>query len=442
MAILDQLLSASFRGVEFYVEESETEGGRKQSTFEFINTGRRSNQDLGKFERKYEITGYIMGDDTTYFQRKNALLNALEQAGSGELIHPFFGSQTVTTGIYKLNESTRRLGYSTIKFVAEVVDETKVSEQGDPASNPQNEVSVSEITSTSDIAKDNLASDLAESSSLIPDFPSNLTSMEDILQNGLSTFNEVLAPIAETAESAITWANGISQLVEDTQRLIDSPTVLFSNIIDGITGIDNLTSDAISATARLQNLFNYGETEETNPVLVSNETIIGPSSDLQDPVPSNNSTEFNTDGVLIPKTQEQIDRNKNAQVGVVLFQTSALIEYMNQSSRIEFNNTEEIDAAIELMENQFNKISPQLSNNSLDSISLLRDQVRILLNNRRLNTNDITEIFVQDEPLSILSYNLYGSTEQAENLVSLNNISDTMEISGTVKVENNDSVGS
>lgn len=441
MAIQDRLLEARFRGAIFFIEESETEGGRKQSTFEFINTGRRANQDLGLYRRKFEITAYIMGDETSYFARRNALLDALESPGSGELIHPFFGTETVTTGIYKLNESTRRLGYSTIKFLAEVVDDTNVSEQGDPAARPQDEVTVSQVSTTSQTAKDALASDLAEESSLIPRFPANLGSMESIIQNGLSQFNEQLGPIAENAQNAISWANGISGLVEDTQRLITNPTVLFSNVIDGITGVDGLTSNAIAASARLQNLFNYGSTDETNPRFTSSAPIIGNLSNLQDDTTPNNSVEFE-DGVIVPKSREMRDRNRNAQIGVVMFQTSSLIEYLNQIARIEFTNTEEIDNVIETIETQFNLVSPQLSNNSLDSLSLLRDQVRILLNNRRINTNDISTINVQAQPLSILAYSLYGNTSQANNIVSLNNLSDTMEISGDVKVENNDSVRS
>lgn len=440
MGLSDKLYSASFRGVEFFIEATNIEGGRKQSTFEFVNTGRRSNQDLGKYERKYDITAYIMGNELNYFQRRDALLNALEQPGAGELIHPFYGNLRVTTGIYKLNESIKSLGYSTINFVAEVVNDEILSEQGNPFIKPQNDVTVSQIESSAQIAKNDLASDLANNSVLTNSFPSNLTSMEDILKNGLNKFSKTLKPLADSTQNAINWSNSISGLIEDTRRLINNPTVLFSNIIDGITAVDNLTSNSISAVARIENLFNYGKTNDTNPIFVSRETIIGDINTFRKNEVSTNKKEFDQNGVIIPKTKQQIDRLNNAQIAVGLFRTSAFIEYMNQLSRVEFDNTNEIDFYISNIEQQYNELSQFLEPNSLESLSNLRDLLRILFNNKRLSTNKISQVEVYKEPVSILSFNLYETSNMSSQIIKLNGISDVMEITGEIEVENNDSI--
>lgn len=470
MSLQERLHPSSFRGAGFFIENSVLEGGRKQAIFEFVNTGRRSIQDLGQYQRKFEVTAYVMGNGEEYLTRRDTLLAALDEAGAGELIHPFFGSLTVATGKYKLDESTKRLGYSTISFVASVVDTDVISEEGNPFTRPSDEVTEAQVQSAADEAKEDLAEDMAENSVLIPEFPSNLSSMESIIQDGLSGFNDTLGPIAENVQNAISWADGIANLAEDTIRLINNPTVLFSNIIDGITGIDGLTSSAIRAAARLENLFSYGDDDDTNPIVTSSETILGevsianssgifddPAGQIQIPIAGGVPTpspggagalDIEPIGTIDPGDEpfefestsiEQISRRRNALVAVTMFQTSAYIEYMNQVARIDLDNTNQVDQIVENIEGQFVKLSPILPEATLASVTRLRTLVRILLDTRRININRLRTIAVQDEPLSVLSYNLYGNTDRSDSIQELNNISYPMSINGDIQVETNDS---
>ena len=233
--LLENLHPSSFRGVNFFISTTELEGGRNQATFNFINTGRRSVQDIGAYRDCHDITGYIMGNAETYFENRDKLLDALNTQGAGILVHPFYGSLTVTTGKYRLNESTRSLGYSEIKFKAEVVDVAIISEEGNIASEVGNQVTPSSIEEDAQNAKDKLAEDIAEDTTLIPEFPANFSSIEQIIQSGLSQYQEVMAPIADNIDNAIGWVNGVSNLAQDVNRLINEPTVLFANIIDTVT---------------------------------------------------------------------------------------------------------------------------------------------------------------------------------------------------------------
>ena len=93
MAWRDNLLDASFRGVPFKFEDAELEGGRRLAEHEFPLRDDAFVEDMGKGNRRYQLTGYVIGPD--YMAARNALLDALEAGGEGQLQHPYLGPLTV-----------------------------------------------------------------------------------------------------------------------------------------------------------------------------------------------------------------------------------------------------------------------------------------------------------------------------------------------------------
>ncbi|NMG64880.1 hydroxyacid dehydrogenase [Azoarcus indigens] len=90
----ERLLSASFRGVPFGVERESTPVGRRTQVHEYPKRDEAYVEDMGLRLRQYSITGWVAGDDC--FDRRDALQAALEQAGEGELVHPWYGRMIVT----------------------------------------------------------------------------------------------------------------------------------------------------------------------------------------------------------------------------------------------------------------------------------------------------------------------------------------------------------
>ena len=242
-----------------------------------------------------------------------------------------------------------------------------------------------------------------------------------------------MAPIADNIDNAIGWVNGVSNLAQDVNRLINEPTVLFANIIDTVTGIDNLTSNAFKASAQLEKLFDLGRTSSTSPNNVSNQLILNTrveSLSTDDLIPE--EPEFET------KDKQQVDRKNNADQINLMYESAALIEYMNQLSRADFENDKQIDVAIEQIETQYNTLQPFLSENSLDAITTLRTNLCVLFDTRKINSNKIADIDVQHEPISVLSYYLYADSTQADSIASLNEISDMFDVNGQIQVESDD----
>ena len=82
------MVAGSFRGVPFFVEDDARSGGRRLKIDEYPGRDDNTVQDLGRRVRTFPITVYTLGDN--YLAERDALIEALEAAGPGELIHPYY----------------------------------------------------------------------------------------------------------------------------------------------------------------------------------------------------------------------------------------------------------------------------------------------------------------------------------------------------------------
>lgn len=113
MAWRDELRSASFRGVHFQVEGGTLTFGRRLAVHEYPQREKPYVEDLGKKAREYRLDAFVIGPD--YMDKRDALIEALETPGAGQLVHPYFGSVVVTvTGDITVTEMTDRGGMAQI----------------------------------------------------------------------------------------------------------------------------------------------------------------------------------------------------------------------------------------------------------------------------------------------------------------------------------------
>ncbi|MCI3943462.1 hydroxyacid dehydrogenase [Pseudomonas syringae] len=92
----DSLLPASFRGVGFFIEKAVVPVGRKGQLHEFPQRDEPYFESLGKQSQVHTLTAFIVGRDC--FEQRDKLLQALEQEGAGELVHPWLGRMHVQVG--------------------------------------------------------------------------------------------------------------------------------------------------------------------------------------------------------------------------------------------------------------------------------------------------------------------------------------------------------
>ena len=90
---------ASFRGATFFIRDVDTSVGRRNVTHQYPLKDEPYIEDLGADIDEFTVNGYVIqneDNDFDYFAQRDALIEALKTAGSGTLIHPFYGEKLVS----------------------------------------------------------------------------------------------------------------------------------------------------------------------------------------------------------------------------------------------------------------------------------------------------------------------------------------------------------
>lgn len=93
----------TFRGVKFKTKSHKYDSGRHDVEHEFPSKREGNTEDLGQRLPKFVLELYVLGDD--YFDQRDALMEALDKEGPGQLIHPYLGSKNVQVGKYTVQET-------------------------------------------------------------------------------------------------------------------------------------------------------------------------------------------------------------------------------------------------------------------------------------------------------------------------------------------------
>jgi prophage DNA circulation protein len=107
---IDNLRQASFRGVEFFVDDHDNEIGRRLVIHEYPQRDKPQVDDMGRVARRYNIEAFVLGSD--YMSARDDLMDACEQEGSGTLVHPYLGSLDVRLINCRVRESRKEGGWA------------------------------------------------------------------------------------------------------------------------------------------------------------------------------------------------------------------------------------------------------------------------------------------------------------------------------------------
>lgn len=102
-----RLRPAEFRGVPFYIDTHEVQGGRHAVPHEAPDRNAKGfTEDIGLKTDSFTIEGHILGDD--YFLVRDSLIAALKKKGSGILKHPYLGIKDVQVESFRFREDTQQ----------------------------------------------------------------------------------------------------------------------------------------------------------------------------------------------------------------------------------------------------------------------------------------------------------------------------------------------
>lgn len=113
------LVPASFKGAGFKVDVAQQQGGRRIVEHEFPMRDIPWAEDLARRARRFTVTGYIVQGprEPNYQATRDALIAQLESLGSGSLVHPTMGTNTVVCDTYTITESREKGGIAEFEMV-------------------------------------------------------------------------------------------------------------------------------------------------------------------------------------------------------------------------------------------------------------------------------------------------------------------------------------
>jgi len=310
---IEQLHTASFKGVEFPCTVSRTRVGRAQIIHKFINSNKNSIEDQGLNPRGYQLTAVITG--TNYLQDRDRLLAKIEEGGKGTLIHPFYGRiENIVAFPVDFEERMSALGRVEIPLVFEL-DES----EGIPTKLINTS---SEITQKKLVVLDSFSTEVKDKFKVTSTSTGNFESAKGKLDG----FVISLIKNVTTATISGGLANGFKAAVNDFSKninsLISNPEELGIQITDLMGDIANIYDEPEQILEVSGRFFDFGD--DDTPIV---ETTTGLSERAL-----NNST---------------LNKTIQGSALAVAYQAAGLIEY---------GTVDEIDSVSNNLESVFEKV--------------------------------------------------------------------------------------
>ncbi len=393
MSWKDGLQRGSFRGVEFFIDTHSLAGGRRTVQHEFVDRDTPFAEDLGRKARNFTLEIHLIGDD--YFQRRDQLIAALEQRGSGELIHPYLGQREVNVSGYSVSEDTLegRIVRFSITFI----------EAGSNIFPSIEEDRAATLLDFAEASLDSAKEKFAGSFSVFQQPGFVVESAQALVEQAADAFESATSVIAQTTEDATELAFQIRNLKADALDLIQAPGQLADRLADSMRLLSSVATNADDASNSFSTMFEFGEDETENPFST-------PTRDQE----NTNRLNFNNyirDVAIISATEEAIDRNF-ATIQDALNTQQELKELLNRQS----DTAEDIN----FFQNM-NDLAASLVKTVPDVDNDLPNVVTVTLQD---TTNSV-----------VLAYDLFEDIDQEQEIIDRNNIRNPSFIVGGTELE-------
>jgi prophage DNA circulation protein len=225
----------SFRGAVFRCEKHDAEIGRRTSLKEYPGRDKPLVEDLGRASRKFTLDMYVLGEN--YDADRDALRQALEKRGAGELIHPWWGTMRVTLqGQARVTESTKQGGIA--HFTATFIE---AGDELDLVSKAATDLAV--VSSVSSV-RTAIQAQFARAFSVANAVTAVVQDAVSAIQDVASAINLIRGKIAavlqvvDDAKAAIdAVVDGVTDLIQTPVTLATSLSSMVSTVVAGVNSI-------------------------------------------------------------------------------------------------------------------------------------------------------------------------------------------------------------
>jgi prophage DNA circulation protein len=206
-------------------------GGRRTVTHEYPFRDEPFIEDMGRKSRSFQLEGYIVGGD--YLVHKNALIDALEAAGPGELVHPSYGSLIVMSGDFRVRESTADGGVA--RFSIEFIE----TESSPPA--PVTTIAaVASVTASATASIDALSADFVRVYRVDGEPAHALESLTSVVQSATIALDKALAPLVHAEQDLAVLKHDLDALYLDADSLVRQPFLITSRLVATLVSLTSM----------------------------------------------------------------------------------------------------------------------------------------------------------------------------------------------------------
>lgn len=292
MSWRDKLQQASYKNTPFEVETMSRSGGKRGTSHEFIDNGVPYFEERGKKTGEFPFEAFVIGED--YLEKRDALIQAIESVGSGELIHPTYGSIeanclsfSVTEGISE-GMGWAKFSFTFIKsggisqpiasipkrlFLQDVIDglrevvDLELSEKFDVVGFPSYVVSEAKETMTAMTDQiDRITNSVRSQVQDVAIFKSNLKKLKN-------SFEEIVSAPKTLVDEYSKIYSSMSSLFSDKKSISEKALIAASNIIASeVKASESVVT--IGENQVVKNKKNLSSFEKRHLVLLSVESLV------------------------------------------------------------------------------------------------------------------------------------------------------------------------
>ena len=243
---------ASFRGVAFYVETSDREGGRRGVQHEFAQRDIPYTEDTGRKGRSFNLDGYVLGDD--YFTQRDQLITACEAEGPAELIHPYYGRLIVNCFNFKVRESSKDGGIAVFSF-SFVESGQQSFPSADQDTNFNTNTAADALKSASKNSFADKFSVLRQPGFVIDSAANKVRAFSDKIGAISKTYSSTAADITELAFS-------LRKLTANVNDLLATPDKLAEQMGSALGFLRTASTSAKESFSGLKAMFDFGDDDK------------------------------------------------------------------------------------------------------------------------------------------------------------------------------------
>ncbi|MCY1290608.1 hypothetical protein D9M70_397630 [compost metagenome] len=452
MAWRDDYRPGAFRGVSFHLKNSSSTGGRRTVLNEYPLRDEPSTEDMGRRARQFSLTMTVIGQD--YMAQRDKLIEALETAGPGTLMHPFRGELYVAVmGDYSCEESTEQGGLARISATFVEAGETPRPDSvitqgfaGNEAADVLQENALSEFLDkfevvgwASQVADDAMAM-LDEATGLVADAVGYTDGMvgdalgyaESLAGDAIDTFQDVTGGILSAGgllQGRSQFGTLFRRLTGSFQQLVLSPGNLGGQLLGLVRSISGGAGNPLQALMAQMALFGLGKKAKRS-------SGSGSSSSYRTPA----QTQIANNRAAVYRLVEQAAVSEAVRLAVSKpVSVGRGVAAAGDSQRVPGVAFDNRDQAVEIRDQLLDELDRQQLTADPGRYRLLARLTSALVTEMNRTSADLAPLTrvtpVSTLPALLLAQQLYGDARQADQIVARNGVAHPGFVPGGIELE-------